>query len=217
VVINQYGKMIEVEDDIVTSPYFLKFMNGALDYYEEKKQVWHISGWNYPINTKGLGDAFFYRAMNGWGFATWKDRWQHFEKNTDKLIAQFTRRDIYQFNLNGSSDAWSQVIDNKNKKIDTFAIFWYASIFQKKGLCLNPSMSFVENIGFDGTGERCGKSTVYSNKILSQKENIDFSKIVIAEHTTALKRIIRFNKKQRNIFFRIINKLLRISKKLLKI
>jgi len=78
--LNEYGKIIVLEDDLLTSPYFLKFMNEALEYYKNEKKVWHISGWNYPINNEGLDDVFFWRTMNCWGWATWADRWQYFEK-----------------------------------------------------------------------------------------------------------------------------------------
>lgn len=58
-VVNQYGKIIVMEDDIVTSPAYLSFMNQALDFYQNENKAWHISGWNYPIDASGLGDAFF--------------------------------------------------------------------------------------------------------------------------------------------------------------
>lgn len=74
-VISQHGKVIVLEDDIVTSPFFLTFMNKALDHFENVERVWHISGWNYPIDSSDLDDVFFWRAMNCWGWATWADRW----------------------------------------------------------------------------------------------------------------------------------------------
>jgi hypothetical protein len=47
-IVNQYGNIIVLEDDIVTSPYFLKFMNDALNFYANNPKVWHIAGWNHP-------------------------------------------------------------------------------------------------------------------------------------------------------------------------
>ena len=80
-IVNKYGKIIVLEDDIVTSPHFLQFINDALIYYEEVNEVWHISGWNYPIQPINLHDTFLWRVMNCWGWATWANRWQYFEKN----------------------------------------------------------------------------------------------------------------------------------------
>ena len=101
-IVNKYGKVIVLEDDLITSPYFLRFMNEALNFYENEEKVWHISGWNYPIDTNGLGDAFLWRLMNCWGWATWANRWKYYEKDVDKLIASFTKRDIKRFNLGQS-------------------------------------------------------------------------------------------------------------------
>ena len=74
-IVNKYGKIIVLEDDLVVSPYFLKFMNDALKFYKDEKKVWHVSGWNYPINSDNLDDVFLWRLMNCWGWATWSDRW----------------------------------------------------------------------------------------------------------------------------------------------
>jgi hypothetical protein len=160
-VVNRYGKIIVMEDDMLTSPHFLKFMNDALDAYRNNEAVWHISGWNYPIDTAGLEDAFLWRVMNCWGWATWSDRWAHFEKDTDKLFSEFSSQDRYRFNLDDHHNFWSQVELNKSGTINTWAIYWYATIFKAGGLCLGPTQSLVQNIGFDGSGEHCG-----SNKTL---------------------------------------------------
>ena len=164
-VVNRYGKVIVLEDDLVTSPHFLKFMNDALDFYQDKKKVWHISGWNYPISSDGLDDVFLWRAMNCWGWGTWSDRWQFFEKDTDSIIKNFSKEDIKSFNLDGAEDFFGQVIANDKQVIDTWAIFWYATIFLKKGLCLNPVKTFVDNIGIDGSGVNCRNKKSYEDNL----------------------------------------------------
>ena len=152
-IVNQYGKIIVLEDDIVTSPYFLKFMNDALNFYENEEKVWHISGWNYPIESKDSYETFLWRVMNCWGWATWQNRWIYYKKDTKELLGTFSEEDIYRFNLDGVYDFWSQVVANDEEKINTWAIYWYATIFKKQGLCLNPATPLLRNIGFtkDGT------------------------------------------------------------------
>ena len=84
-----------LEDDLVTSPFFLQYMNNALMAYEDKKKVMHVSGYNLPIFTRKISETFFYRASSCWGWATWEDRWKYFEKDVDKLINQFSfKRDL---------------------------------------------------------------------------------------------------------------------------
>jgi len=66
-VISEHGTAIVLEDDIVTNSEFLCFMNSALQKYAEQKDVWHVSGWNYPIDFTDIGDSYFWRIMNCWG------------------------------------------------------------------------------------------------------------------------------------------------------
>lgn len=189
-VIETYGRAIILEDDIVTSKYFLSFMNDALEKYQKSKEVWHISGWNYPINKEGIGDTFFWSVMNCWGWATWQDRWQHFEKNPNRLVEKWNRRKIKQFNLDGAHDFWAQVVANAKGQLDTWAIFWYATIFEKKGLCLNPTESFVKNIGIDGSGENCDDKDVYISSF-NNKYPLNFPDTIV-ENSIAIARIRRF-------------------------
>lgn len=154
-ILNKYEKVIVLEDDLILSPCFLRFMNDALNFYQKEQKVWHLSGWNYPINIDINKDVYLTRIMNCWGWATWRDRWESFQKDSGDLIATFTDKDIRKFNLDGANDFWKQVVDNHDSIIDTWAIFWYASIFKHSGLCVNPTSTYVNNIGFDGSGTHC--------------------------------------------------------------
>ncbi len=165
-VCNQYGRVIVVEDDVLAFPQFLSFMNKALVLYANESTVWHISGWNYPVDFVGHRDSFFWRVMNCWGWATWSDRWEHFQKDPERLLKTWDKEKINRFNLDGSYDFWQQVKQNHSGKINTWAIFWYATIFENSGLCLNPSRSFVRNIGFDGSGQNCGKESLFFQETL---------------------------------------------------
>ncbi|MCK5537832.1 MAG: hypothetical protein KAI79_13480, partial [Bacteroidales bacterium] len=184
-----------------------KFMNEALEFYKDEEKVWHISGWNYPIETNGLDDVFLWRLMNCWGWATWADRWQHFNKNIDKSILEFSKADIKRFDLDGFEPYWNQVIANKNNKIDSWAVFWYISIFKAEGLCLNPTVSFVKNIGLDGSGIHCGKRdikdvTFNTNYIVPPPMIVKENRIAVKEVQKYLKKVkISFIKKVKKKFF----------------
>lgn len=212
-VCNRYGRVIVLEDDLVTSQGFLTFMNSALDRYENEKQVWHISGWNYPIDPAGLGDAFFLRVMNCWGWATWSDRWQHFEKNTENLIKEFDSEMIRRFDLDNSGAFWSQVLQNKKGRINTWAIYWYATIFKKGGLCLNPSISYIDNIGLDGSGTHGSKQRQEHAVIALNKETILNYPDLISENNQAISQITNFYQKLRpSLARRLLGKLSSLSR-----
>ena len=68
---------------------------------------------------------------------------------------EFSEKMIREFDLNGSGVFWSQVVANAQNKINTWAVFWYATIFKHGGLCVNPYLSYAANIGFDGSGVHC--------------------------------------------------------------
>ncbi|MDA3877558.1 MAG: hypothetical protein PF483_10780 [Halothiobacillus sp.] len=212
-VCNSYGRVIVLEDDIVTSPHFLTFMNMALDRYSNEPRVWHISGWNYPIDPEGLPDAFFWRVMNCWGWATWADRWKHFQKDPQHLIQSWDHKKIKRFNLDGSHDFWSQITANASHHINTWAIFWYATIFERNGLCLNPTRSLVENIGHDGSGENCGVNNLYLPK--KTPMHVAEFPMVISESALAIQKVQHFNKSNNFPLKRLLGFVKRVIKKLI--
>lgn len=167
-VVNKYGRIIVLEDDLVTSPYFLNFMNTALETYQDDEKVMHISGYMFPIDNANMPETFFLRTASCWGWGTWSRAWRHFEKNPKKLLSEYTKQTITRFNMDGAYDFWSQVEQNARGEIDTWAIFWYASVFQKGGLCLHPNISMVSNIGHDDTGLHCGKSDRFAVQLASK-------------------------------------------------
>jgi len=208
-IVNKYGRVIVLEDDIVTSPYFLKFMNDALEFYKDEPKVMHISGWNYPISTEGLKETLLWRGMNCWGWATWDRAWKYFEKDMDKLCDTFDKGDKFKFDLDGHMNNWNQIMRNKNKKIDTWAVFWYASIFTNNGLCLNPRSSFVQNIGLDNSGIHCGEADYLRHAKLAI-EPIEYFESNIEENKLFLNRIKMFLKSQKKpLYVRAISKLKR--------
>lgn len=164
-VCGQYGRVIVLEDDILTAPQFLTFMNQALGRYQHEPRVWHINGWNYPMNVKGLPSVFLWRLMHCWGWATWEDRWQHFEKAPVKLLDSWAQPDIHRFNLDGAQDFWAQVEANHRGTMNTWAVFWYATLFERGGLCVSPAHAFTLNTGLDGSGSHCTASTTFQGKL----------------------------------------------------
>ena len=149
-IVEKYGKVIVLEDDLVTSKYFLLFMNDALKAYENERKVWQVGGYmpNLELNTSQ--QILFLPYTTSWGWATWADRWSEFDRNPNKLLEDMSEHDIYKFNMDGASDIWSQVLKNINGEIYTWAVFWYATVFKKKGLCVYPFKSNF--IGYYGLG-----------------------------------------------------------------
>jgi hypothetical protein len=187
---NRYGRVIVLEDDLVTSPFFLQFMNDALEIYQDQEDVMSITGYTFPIDNTKLKQTFFLKILGCWGWATWDRAWQHFEKNSKYLVNNFTKDDIHRFNLESSFDFWSQVKLNESGAINTWAIFWYASMFLKNGLSLFPSISMVKNIGNDGTGVHCGKTDIFYTELGNTQ--ITYFETNVIENITARDRTSKF-------------------------
>lgn len=161
-IVESFGRVIVVEDDLVTGPLFLSFMNEALDRYAGEPRVWHINGWTYPIALRPDGMPFFTSVLECWGWATWADRWRHYRRDPQDLLARWTTPQIERFNIGGGYDSWMDVKRNASGAVSSWAVFWYATIFERGGLCLSPPVSHVENIGIDGSGTNSGSLDIYA-------------------------------------------------------
>ena len=210
-IVNEYGKVIVLEDDLVTSPYFLKFMNAALEFYKNEEKVMHITGYSYPIQTNGLDDTFFIKPASCWSWATWNRAWKYYKKDADYYLSIFDKKMIYDFNLNNAYRYFDQIVQNKQGKINTWAIFWYASIYLQKGLSLHPKESYVQNIGFDNEGTHCRATTVFDTEFISEAK-LNFSREIFENKKGRKTYEDYFNSIKVSFVTRVINKLKRILK-----
>lgn len=177
-VINKYGKAIIVEDDIITSPFFLKYMNEGLEIYKENKQVGEIYGYLIKTDVK-MPESFFSSIWGCWGWATWQDRWADFNPNADALYSQITsnRNLVKKFDIDYHFDLTRMLRDQKNGKIDSWAIRWAASNFLLNKLCLYPGRSLVRQIGMDGDegATHSSKTSLYDTELSRTPINLNIN------------------------------------------
>lgn len=162
-VVNRHGEVIVLEDDLVTSPVFLRFMNEALAFYRDCPEIISIHGYVYPA-TAPLPPVFFIRGADCWGWATWKRGWDLFEADGSTLLRQLKKKGLaYQFNFSDSYPYVRLLEDQIAGRNDSWAIRWYASAFLAGKLTLYPGRTLVQNIGFDGSGTHCSASEISGN------------------------------------------------------
>ena len=191
----EYEKVIAFEDDLLSSPYTLQYFNEALTRYAKEEKVMHIGAYMYNLAEKHLPQTFFFRAATSWGWATWARAWNNFEPDVDVLLNQFNSKKADQFSINGTMNFWKQLEGYKAGKNDSWAIRWYASIFLKGGLTLNPSTSFVHNIGNDGSGVHSNKENMYTVQIA--KNPVTQFPVEIKEDEQAYQAIWNFLKNRK--------------------
>jgi FkbM family methyltransferase len=158
-IVNKYGKIIVLEDDIITSRGFLRYMNDALQVYENEEKVMHVSGYMFPVKRK-MPATFFYNTASCWGWATWARAWKYYNNDAKYLLDElYNNNQEITFDLNGAYKFTDQLISNIGGNIKTWAVKWYASFFLQNGLALHPYPSLTNNIGFDGSGVHCGENS----------------------------------------------------------
>jgi len=202
--LNQYGRAIILEDDMLTSPYFLTYMNQALQMYEEDEIVASIHAYVYPVKV-ALPDTFFLKGADCWGWATWKRAWDTFETDGKKLLAEIDAKGLKDaFNLDNGYDYYKMLQQQVRGKNNSWAVRWYASCFLKNMLTLYPGASLVNNIGFDNSGTHCS----YSNDLTVHiAESINLQPILKQEDTYARAAISRFLRAHSSVWARLLRRL----------
>lgn len=171
---SKYGEVIVLEDDIVTSHNFLRFMNDCLRKYEFQNKVMAISGYMYKVKLDCEDDVILLPFISSWGWATWKRAWD-LNKESPNFLNKLNgnKNLIYKFNLNGTYPYFEMLRKKNMGSVNSWAIDWYSTVFFNNGLSAFPRESLVVNIGFDGTGENCKarsiKQSVPSGIFMAEK------------------------------------------------
>ena len=158
-VFRKHDTIIVLEDDIFVSEFFLDYMNSAFELYRENKDLMHVSGFTnldlvneHPLLVYDnpysdlMNETYFTPHMSGWGWGTWRDRWQeHFRyfKSEEEAVAGLTA-DIQDKMQYGGSYPCLQLL--KNNPIP-WTVCWEIAIYKAGGLCLTPGYTLVRNLG----------------------------------------------------------------------
>lgn len=194
-IVNEYGKIIVLEDDLVTSPYFLKFMNEALEVYEDREDIFAISGYSpsikIPLHYKY--QVYLTHRSSSWGWATWKAEWNCIKwdnKNYKQYVDNI--KIMQEFGLKGGKDRPKMLKAQIESKINSWAIRRGFTQFLQRKYTLFPVRTLINNIGYDGSGVHCGADSSFdNNNSLVDKINLNFP-YEIDENNLISKSIYRY-------------------------
>lgn len=214
--INLYGLAIILEDDALPGKYFLAFMNNALDYYRENKKVMHITGYCF-LDLQDLGETVLWKYPEGFGWATWEDRWDKFKyyESKEEALKGLTLEDMKNIELDGNF----KCLNNLDLTPIPWDICWYINIYEHNGLCLTPTKSLIRNTGlYSGThfsGSRLLGKSFYETKA----SDINITKMTedIKNNEEAMARLKNFYANasfEYNFLGRIANKLFNYKQKI---
>lgn len=209
--IQRYGRVIVLEDDLVVAPYFLRFMNDALEAYKDEPQVGHIQACDFTQDAS-LPDTFLIKFTGSWGWATWERAWQHFNPDGQALLSELESRHLTRrFDFNGNYRFTRMLRRQVQGKNNSWAIRWNASLFLKDMLSLNVGRSLVQNKGFDGSGTHCGGGDLYGSQLWMQPLPVE--KITpICENESARAAFARYYHRTNGFWAKAIRRIKRTLK-----
>ncbi|MBW8332459.1 MAG: glycosyltransferase [Prolixibacteraceae bacterium] len=200
-ILEKYEKVIILEDDLVTSPNFLNFMNDALDFYQQDKKIQSISGFSLSLKDK-TKDVYFQTRPGSWGWATWKDRWnpEIFNKEAIKSIVTDNPEILNQFKQKCGNDISKMLTDNFLNKNDSWYVRWAFDHFRKNNYTVFPAYSYVQNIGFAREGTHCkGINTYRSELVQENKRSTDFINFQVPDQQVTRQFLYYFTKQHKII------------------
>lgn len=209
-IVNQYDRIITLEDDIVTSVGFLKFMNEALETYKDEEKVMHVSAYMYPHKCRLPETFFYYVPYPGGGWATWKRAWAQYDDNTQKLY-DYWHDKWDEFDIYGGDYLSNQLKKNLDGTLRTWFVKWYAVMRKQDALTLYPGNSLTNNIGFDNMSSNCYVTTKFD---VVPKDYVKVDKKPLVVDKKAGRAIYAFyqghwyNKRRRNALIKRIKSVL---------
>lgn len=210
-IINQCGRVIVLEDDLVVSPYFLRFMNDALETYKDEHRVGHIQACDF-IQSPRLPDTFLIKWTGSWGWGTWKRAWEKFNPNGEELLAQLYERKLNkQFDFNGKYGFTRMLRRQTEGKNNSWAIRWNATLFLADILSLNVGRSLVSNEGLDGSGSNSYSYDPYRSKLWMQPLKVERIQ-PIEENMEARKEFERYYGRTNSMWAKAVRRLKRAMK-----
>lgn len=210
--VNRYGRVIVLEDDLVASPYLLRFMNEALRVYADEPRVGHIHACEFTQEAS-LPPSFLIRFTGSWGWATWQRAWKHLNADGADLLRKLHERGLERdFDLGGSYPFTRMLRRQVEGKNNSWAIRWNASLFLDGLLSLNAGRSLVVNKGLDGSGTNSLADDPYASDLWT--EPIRVEKIEpIEENKAARQALARHYRRTNSLFARGIRRLRRMLKR----
>ncbi|HHQ4724713.1 TPA: hypothetical protein ACSP5O_002409 [Aeromonas veronii] len=172
-VIELHGKVIVFEDDLISSPITLEYLNLMLGHYEEHNEVMSITSYSYPRETVEISSGYEYENYFtgrpcSWGWATWRDRWELI-KWDGEIYNEYRNNVIMQreFMKYSGVDIDRMLKKQLDGDIDSWAVRFVFNCFLLKKVASYPTRSYITNIGSDGSGTHKGvNEDKITNKVL---------------------------------------------------
>lgn len=156
-IVNKYGKVIVLEDDLLTQKYFLNVMNQMLDSYESDTRIAGVTAFmqtsrQVKLPKKYKEDIFFNIRPCSTGWGTWKNRWERVDWKVSDFKKFIQNRSIQKEFNKGGKDLTTMLKAKMEGKVDSWAIRWTYHVFKNNLAFVQTTKSYIDNIGYDASG-----------------------------------------------------------------
>jgi hypothetical protein len=217
-VLEKYDAAIILEDDIITSPFFLKYMNQALNYYKDYPAVFSISAFNLPEKVLPIPrdyeyDVYVSLRQQNWGWGTWSNRWKLVDWSKDNLADFLIKLNQVEAFNRGGNDLSRMLKEELDGKSQAWDIQFSFTQFIHHSVSIIPCYSYTQNIGLDDSGTHTiGKDNneMLNSDISRAKENPVFLPVLYEDKRLLNAFYSAYYPRKRPIWKKIINRISRL-------
>jgi GR25 family glycosyltransferase involved in LPS biosynthesis len=175
---NHEPEGIILEDDILPSLDFFRFMQAMLEKYRENDKVISISGCNFGYDAADANGYLFCKVMNMWGWATWAKEFKNVDfqmkqwkeiKNPKFFLYHRLRSNLLDLDINWVKYFKEKFDSIELGRIDTWDYQFMFYQLKNKKLSIYPNRNLVKNLGFDADATHTvEKNNPMVNVVLSE-------------------------------------------------
>jgi hypothetical protein len=176
-VFEDHDRIIVLEDDDVPTPDFVDFMHQCFEEYESDDHVMSVTGYCPPLSLPEdyPYDVFFTYRDTTWGWGTWKDAWDRYERKPEEMRRQLADDpgEVRSELRKAGHDLFPILEAQLAGETDSWSVWWALAIIEYGGICVNPVESRIRNIGHDGSGVHCNDTDKYDVDVRTDRTEAD--------------------------------------------
>lgn len=148
---DNYEQFIVVEDDLVVTPNYIKYMLDALDFYRNEPSVFCISGFAFPLKKNGYAyDTVIHERFCSYGWASWGAKVKGVIWDREGLQNLLNTTPNFKAHLNKQGLDLSRMLNKQiSGAISTWDIQMQVHVARHRMKVVYPVLSKAHNIGFD--------------------------------------------------------------------
>lgn len=146
-----YEQFIIVEDDLIVSSNYIKFLADALDYYKYDRSVFCVTAYVFPIKLNNYPyDTIVYKRFCSYGWGGWGNRFGNIVWDETDLLELMNTSPGFTKRLNAEGFDLVRMLKKQiDGRISTWDIQMQTHVAENRLKVIYPTLSKVSNIGFD--------------------------------------------------------------------